>query len=220
MNDPAVKPAPPPDAVLIRLVREAANLSAADVARKAGISSVRLTQIENGYETRAGHVKPVRARPGTYAHIAHALGITAERLEGEGVRPEAVPILREIERQEEADAEHAGEPGTPDTPDTPESTAPGPAAIASAKAVLALMGPAEEQVRAEIARARMRHGRDGLPGSLVFPADDREARLWDLEALPEDERVGYIAFLRTKAAEEEAAIAGRESRPGRPRRVQ
>jgi transcriptional regulator with XRE-family HTH domain len=92
-------PAPPPEGVLIRLAREAAGLRVADVARKAGVSIARWSQIENGRETRAGVVKPVRSKPGTLAHMANAVGVTPERLETEGERPDAARVLREIVRE-------------------------------------------------------------------------------------------------------------------------
>lgn len=92
-------PLPPPEAVLIRLVRQAAHLSIAAAAERAGISTARWTQIEQGYETRGGERKPAWAPPDTLAHMAAAVGVSADRLETEGKRPDAAAVLREMQRQ-------------------------------------------------------------------------------------------------------------------------
>ena len=92
---------PPPEATLIRLVREAAHMTAAEAALAAGISKARWSQIENGYETRGDGFKEVRGKRDTIAHMAHALHISPERLEEAG-RPDAAQVLREIQRQEVA----------------------------------------------------------------------------------------------------------------------
>lgn len=89
-------PIPPPEAVLIRLVREAAGLKLPAVARLAGISKARWSQIETGYETRGGGHRQVKGRAVTIAHMAYAVGLTPERLETEGERPDAAAVLREI----------------------------------------------------------------------------------------------------------------------------
>jgi len=89
------KPEPPPEAVLLRLAREAARIKAPAAARAAGISTARWSQIENGYETRLGGYKPVIARESTLAHMAHAAGVTPDRLTDVG-RPDAAAVLREI----------------------------------------------------------------------------------------------------------------------------
>jgi len=100
-------PQPPPEAVLIRRVREAAGLKLPVVAKGAGISVARWSQIENGYETRQGERKPVQGSRGTIAHMAAELGISPERLETEGQRPDAAAVLREIQRAPRDDHEPA-----------------------------------------------------------------------------------------------------------------
>jgi hypothetical protein len=62
-------------------------------------SGSRWRQIEAG--RRADSDQPVIAKDPTLAHMAHAVGVTSERLATAG-RPEAAAILREIES---ADAE-------------------------------------------------------------------------------------------------------------------
>lgn len=93
-----LKPAPPPEARLIRLVREAAGIKTPDAARAARISKARWSQIENGYETRGGDVRAVRATAGTLAHMAAAVGLAPDRLETEAGRTDAAEVLREIQR--------------------------------------------------------------------------------------------------------------------------
>jgi transcriptional regulator with XRE-family HTH domain len=89
------RPSPPPEAVIIRLARKAAGISGPDAARAAGISNARLSQIENGYETRRGAYRPVSGKDATIARLAAVIGVTPERLDKAG-RPDAAAVLREI----------------------------------------------------------------------------------------------------------------------------
>ncbi|WP_327377944.1 helix-turn-helix domain-containing protein [Streptomyces sp. NBC_01216] len=90
------KPTPPPEATLLRLAREAANLSPESAAaRMAGrFSGSRWRQIEAGY--RRDSENPVIAPAPTLAQMASTLGVKADRLEAAG-RADAAEILREIE---------------------------------------------------------------------------------------------------------------------------
>lgn len=99
MRQAMERPAPPPEALLIALARKAAGIRAPAAARKAGISKARWSQVENGCEMREGAYRPVRARDDTLAHMAYAIGVTPERLETEGRRPDAAAVLREILRE-------------------------------------------------------------------------------------------------------------------------
>lgn len=110
------RPTPPPEAVLIRLVREAAGLKMPAAAKIAGISVARWSQVENGYETHLGKTKPVRARAGTLARMASAIpGLTPERLEAEGQRPDAAAILAEMRHAPQPRDRH-GIVAVPDAP--------------------------------------------------------------------------------------------------------
>lgn len=95
MGAPATPP--PPEATLIRLVREASGLSpeaaAARVEQK--LSGSRWRQIERGW--RKDTNSEVQAPPVTLAQMAFSLGISADRLAETG-RDDAVEILREMER--------------------------------------------------------------------------------------------------------------------------
>lgn len=98
-GSPAVdRPLPPPEAVLIRLVRQAAKVSVAAAAKRAGISTARWTQIEQGYETRDGERRPAWGPPDTLAYMASAIDLPPGRLETEGKRPDAAAVLREMQR--------------------------------------------------------------------------------------------------------------------------
>jgi transcriptional regulator with XRE-family HTH domain len=110
-------PPPPPEAVLIRLVREAAGLKLPAVAKLAGISKARWSQVETGYEMRLGKFRPVQGTRSTIAHMAYAVGLEPARLATEGARPDAAAVLAEILRsaagapdpQDLTDAELRGE---------------------------------------------------------------------------------------------------------------
>lgn len=95
MGAPATPP--PPEATLIRLVREASGLSPETAAARMEIkfSGSRWRQIEKGYRGDSGN--RVIAPHATLAQMAWTLGITSDRLAETG-RTEAVEILRELER--------------------------------------------------------------------------------------------------------------------------
>jgi transcriptional regulator with XRE-family HTH domain len=93
---------PPPEGALLHRARESAEITIADAAKSAGITDTRWSQIERGHERRKGMDVPARAKAGTLARMARAIGIPPERLESEGRRPDAAEILREILRTEPA----------------------------------------------------------------------------------------------------------------------
>lgn len=100
------KPPPPPEAQLLRLVRAASGVQASEAAANMAthfrrkMSASRWSQIENGYETRDGGYKPAIANAATLAQMFYVVGgVTPDRLESEGRRPDAARILREILRQ-------------------------------------------------------------------------------------------------------------------------
>lgn len=97
----SAQPPPPAEASLLRLAREAAGLSpeAAAARMKVKFSGSRWRQIEAGY--RADSSRQVVAPDRTLAQMAHAVGVSSERLKTAG-RAEAAEILHEIERTAEA----------------------------------------------------------------------------------------------------------------------
>lgn len=113
---PSETPSPPPEAVIIRLAREAANVTIPQAARAAGISTARWSQVEAGRETRGGAVRPVRGKARTIAHMAQAVGVPPARLREQGQRPDAAEILAEIQRSP-APGEIPGRPQLTPVPD-------------------------------------------------------------------------------------------------------
>jgi hypothetical protein len=100
------RPDPPREAVLIRLAREAAGMTAPEAAKEAAISAARWSQIEDGYEIRRGRAYPVRGQDDEIAPMAAATGLAPHRLDQAG-RAGAADVLREILRRR---AEVAGIP--------------------------------------------------------------------------------------------------------------
>lgn len=87
---------PPPEAVLIRVARQARGLTRAQAAERSGVvKASRWGQIENGYVMKGG--VPVATRPGDMqlAHMARTVGLSPDRLDEVGSHA-AAAILREI----------------------------------------------------------------------------------------------------------------------------
>jgi transcriptional regulator with XRE-family HTH domain len=171
------RPPVPPDAAVIRLAREGAGISMAHAAERARMSKARWVQIENGRETRRGQVRPVRAKPVTIAHMAHAVNLPPERLESEGRNPEAAAILREIISQEDTrpsiDAQR----------------------IAQGR-------PYADEIYARLLRLAA-IGNLNPSGNEVFPDSERDAWTWDARAdKTVQERVWLIATVNLRLAEQ------------------
>ncbi|MGW2934823.1 hypothetical protein ACWDA7_23870 [Streptomyces sp. NPDC001156] len=103
--------APPPEAELIRLARQARGLSPEEAADRTPvrIGGFRWRQIENGYKGKAGASDLVRAPDKTLAHMAHTVGVTPSRLSEAG-RADAAEILREIQIQKAGKAASLPDP--------------------------------------------------------------------------------------------------------------
>lgn len=204
------RPPAPPEAVIIRLAREAAGITISDAAKRAGVSVARWSQIETGSEMRRGTVSPVTARAGTIARMAHAVpGITPERMETEGRRPDAAAILREIISAPAAAPRAAAipEPGEP---------APRPRSFTDVDKNDPELRPFLESVTADLLRAI---GIDPIPGrvkaddealdELVAPKPGEEIpafskyerALWDNQGLTAEQKRHTIAKMRRYAAE-------------------
>lgn len=91
-------PTPTPEGRLVRRAREMASpkLSIRAAAGRIGLSAEQWGTIERGYRpTRAGEPpQPFSPPAATLARMAHALGISPERLKAEGQRPDAAEMLR------------------------------------------------------------------------------------------------------------------------------
>jgi hypothetical protein len=89
------EPQRPPHGILIESARLAAGISLAQAVRLAGVAKDTWINTVRG---RNGEGGEYRARPRTVARMARAAGVTPERLETEGERPDAAAILREMDR--------------------------------------------------------------------------------------------------------------------------
>lgn len=95
------RPPQPPEGKLIADATAMRGLSIREASSRAGISYGRWRQITSGVQNVSpGSHAAVRAPAATIARMAHAVGITPERLGTEGQRPDAAEILREILRTE------------------------------------------------------------------------------------------------------------------------
>lgn len=159
VSSPASEPpAPPPEAALLRLAREAAGLSPETAAARAKVQlgGSRWRQIEAGYRGRSSPPVPVVAPDRTLAHMAHAVGISPQRL-AEVNREGAAEILREIERSSEI--AHAPPPLAP-----APARAPQPYPDLRARIIAtALDGLTPEEAEQLLEEELRRRRRDQLP---------------------------------------------------------
>lgn len=88
MNRPPEQPLPP-YGVLIEAAREDAGLSRREAARRAGISDSWWRYVAAGWQNG-----PLTGTADTVAAMARVAGVTPERLESEGERPDAARVLR------------------------------------------------------------------------------------------------------------------------------
>lgn len=196
------RPPAPPEAAIIRLAREAANIRIADAAARAGVSVARWSQIEAGSELRHGEASPVTGRAGTIARMAHVAGVSPERLADAGGRPDAAEILREIIRQQDAAGGAAvtvapARPAASDDPDLQKWRQQVLREAYGAAGVLARLGPGELPEPDDIPGAA--EVLLGLPGALIFDAE-HEVSAWDSGALPLEKKINVIALTRRFAA--------------------
>lgn len=218
MNSP---PEPPPEAAIITVAREAAGLTIADAVRVAQrispqlrMSNSRWSQIENGYEVRAGGIiREVTAKPGTLAHMAYVTQADPEQLRATG-RPNAIaaiPVIAEIRRRQDAESSRQPPAGQRDAPPLLSPGQPAGAAQSAEDAAFLPASPAMEAAMAPhimeiggLVRDRILKAPGGrVPGAGLF-ADPREAAAWDLvtgDDYPAEAAVRFIAGMRVRAAE-------------------
>lgn len=99
MDETPALPVAPPEAVLLRRVRQASRISLDQAARAVDISKAWLSAIETGHDTRTRSgdgTRSVRGGDEIIAALAHYLHVSPERLETEGQRPEAAAVLGEM----------------------------------------------------------------------------------------------------------------------------
>lgn len=201
--DPEI-PDPPPEAHLIRIARDAAGMTAADAARATAgvVGATYWRDVERGHGGRRGKRVRATASARTLAHMAQVVGVSPERLAGEGQRPDAAEILREIIRQ-----------------DSPAPAAPAPDRESNLPYLdndSGETGAHEVRIMTEILSATEQHG-PNPPAEVIFPADPGkpvpgevawERAVWADEHLPRETRVRIIAIGRV----ERERAAGRQRR--------
>ena len=167
----------PLEAELIKRARLAARLGVDDAVarvRAAGgqISPAYWRDVERGHGGRRGQRVPARAREGTLAQMAHAVGVTPAQLAGAG-RGDAAQVLEEIQRREPAQPPAGREPRHAAAPREP---------------LVGILTPAEkvdamgeyENVNAQLARLQA----EGISpaearGGDLFPGDAARASSWE-----------------------------------------
>jgi hypothetical protein len=174
---PEIPPAPP-EAEVLRLAREAADMtaqSAAEATRTSdgrGVSASYWRDVERGHGGRRGRQVPTRASARALAAMARVVGVRPAQLTGAG-REDAARVLEEILRREArlADARllPAPVPGTGIVSSLPREIR---------IQVLPYLADVDEAVRE--ARANGAHG--PLQGRDVFPGDPDDAQRWDENA--------------------------------------
>lgn len=156
----------------------------AQAAEEAGVSLARWSHIENAYETRQGTTRPVKAKADTLARMARAIGLSPERLESEGQRPDAAEILREILR-------------TPPEPPAPErrlEAVPGPLTLPD--------DPTDDEVEDFILDQESPYLRRIL------------MRTWRTESIPRGVRVASVRAVAEAEASRPAEARERRREPG------
>jgi hypothetical protein len=166
------RPEQPPEGRLIAEAADRMNLSIREAARRAGISYGRWRQIVTGYQNVSpGSYAAVHAPARTLARMAAVTGITAERLETEGRRPDAALELAEILRQRADAPEPAARlPGLHRNGDLFPGLSPG---------LKAEVEPHFREIEARIRVAEAARPEQVLTGSMVFPDRPQDAARWD-----------------------------------------
>lgn len=174
-------PPRPPYGELIEEARAAARLSKREAARRAGISDAWWRYVIAG---RQGET-PVPGSPETVAAMARAVGVTPERLETEGQRPDAAEILRT-------------EPSP--VPRRSELPAPDPAdeSLAREAAVLFPADPVKQGIWRRSEPREMRLAR--IEAVTKYPDDLTKQLIW-LSPEPEKVKLEIIAFIDSKRGE-------------------
>lgn len=164
----------PPEAEVIRLARQAMDMTAQDAAEASrsqdgrGVSAAYWRDVERGYGGRRGQRVTVRASDRALAAMARVVGVQPSQLAGAG-REDAARVLNEALRREgraaPAPVIEFGEEDVPDDEYSPEERA-------------ALQDYADE-FKLRVARARRRHPGERLTGLMVFPRDALYQQMWD-----------------------------------------
>jgi transcriptional regulator with XRE-family HTH domain len=199
------EPAAPAEAALLYRARARKRLSVRVAALRAGVSENRWRQVEAGYQTvRKGVRVPANASAATLASMALVVGVTPERLEEEGQRPDAAVILREILDQEGVRLSDVA--GAADSFTVVKSEAWLPpmtneARISAARPYADAIWERMDDYRAEHPDVR----REDIAGADLFPDSPADQRTWDDPNLRRNwsvpDRVWMLADIQRREAE-------------------
>ena len=221
-----MSPDMPPEADVIRLAREAMDMTAQDAAEASrardgkGVSAAYWRDVERGYGGRRGQRVPTRASARALAAMARVTGVAPAQLARAG-REDAARVLEEILRRDTATVADslavvaAPRPAQVPRQDVdfgagipPEELAPHVADIEQAayRALVDLAGgelpgPDDPDVRETML---------SLPGKAVFPENEHDQRTWDNPVYSPEERViswPASGWLRARDGQRAAAAA-------------
>ena len=190
-----MSPDVPPEAEVIRLAREAMDMTAQRAAEASrahdgrGVSAAYWRDVERGYGGRRGQRVPTRASARALAAMARVVGVVPPQLAAAG-REDAARVLEEILRREQpAPVTSAGGITLPALAATGDATED--ADDVTRAVIIAAIGPtAVRQVWAEVHRHP-----EGTPAHEIF-RDPIEVALFERDA-PELQRIRWIAALRS-----------------------
>ena len=199
------RPEQPPEGRLIADAADHMNLSIREAARRAGISYGRWRQIATGYQNiSSGVFAPVHAPAKTLARMAAVVGVTADQMETEGLRPDAAEIMRrDVRPAPPAPREHDfGGDGESDW----EALQPFIQEILRAAyerlGFLGYLPPGPLPDPSEIPESLAAEARvSAIPGHELFPGDPRDAGAWDDPGLSLRQKLDLIAWAHRLVAE-------------------
>lgn len=183
MQSDTPAPDPPPEAVILRVAREATGMTAGQAAEatEGAVSATYWRDVERGYGGRRGKQAKARASSRYLAHMARVVSLTPEQLTEAG-RDDAARVLSEILRRE-----HVPDPAPPPA----DSDYPAAALEGITPGALA---PFVQSVRDDFAAAVRKYGMEPA-GAQVF-GTGYEAAVWDRHSLSTEDREELIAIFR------------------------
>ena len=171
-----MSPDVPPEAEVIRLAREAMDMTAQSAAEASrahdgkGVSAAYWRDVERGYGGRRGQRVTTRASARALAAMARVVGIVPPQLAAAD-REDAARVLEEILRREQAPAV---------IPESPRET-PDPDDDVTGAVVAALFGLKERAIWAQVRRRLA-----ATPAGTALFADPGQAAAWPPESGPFD----------------------------------
>lgn len=208
----------PPEAEVIRLARQAMDMTAQDAAEASrsqdgrGVSAAYWRDVERGYGGRRGQRVTVRASDRALAAMARVVGVTPPELTSAG-REDAARVLDEMLRREERPVvltPPPSDPGSLSFPVDRDMAARSAPHIAEINGRLAVWARGEWQHRGEAAIG-------AIPdGETLFPDRPQDARTWDamIEQGFLGEKYTLLQLVQGVAIKRVQAEERRQAQPG------